>query len=502
MKKESQMRNHTSGVFLGVVLLAALAAAPLLAEGSREDSAGAGSEAAAPYEISWYFTGNGAQRDEAAVEAALNEYLVDRINATIDINALDWGSFDSTIQLMIASGEPFDLCFTSSWTNNYVQNVSRGAFLPLDDLLQENAPKLMEQMPPLALEAVRIDGNVYAVPAIKEQAHNFGFYVRTDMLEKYNLDPSTVETFEDIEPFFETIAQNEPEMLPYDVTGGTGGYVFLDWDWMGEDTIGVLDQETLQVVNEWALPETRARLETMERFYNAGYLRRDVATIVEHWSFMKRGEAFATSQLLKPGEGAVRTREWGYPVTQIDVTEPVMSTRDILAAMMAVSITSGDPARSIQFLDLLATDPFVNNTVNYGVEGTHFVKVGENTIDFPAGLNSQTNGYFPGTTWMFGSMYPNYIFPGDDPDIMDTFRRYNDNARPHASLGFLFDSTPVKAAISAVANVMSEYATALSTGSVPVASTLPEFLEKLEQVGVGRILEEKQRQFDAWYASR
>ncbi len=52
------------------------------------------------------------------------------------------------MNMLISSGEEFDVCFTTqSWLNKYQPNVSRGAFLALDDLIDEHAPDLKEVLP-------------------------------------------------------------------------------------------------------------------------------------------------------------------------------------------------------------------------------------------------------------------------------------------------------------------------------------------------------------------
>lgn len=48
--------------------------------------------------------------------------------------------------------------------------------------------------------------------------------------------------------------------------------------------------------------------------------------------------------------------------------------------MLAISTTSEDPARAMMFINLLHTDPYLNNLLNYGIEGKHYLKVNENVI--------------------------------------------------------------------------------------------------------------------------
>ena len=90
------------------------------------------------------------------------------------------------MNMLISSGEEFDVCFTTqSWLNKYQPNVSRGAFLALDDLIDEHAPDLKEVLPEFLFEQARVDGSIYAIPNYQICYDSFGFMMRKDLVEKY-----------------------------------------------------------------------------------------------------------------------------------------------------------------------------------------------------------------------------------------------------------------------------------------------------------------------------
>lgn len=96
---------------------------------------GSGENAAKPYEVTLYYPGT-PQKDVALVEAEINKKMEPKIGATLKINAIDWGQWDNKLNLMISSGEKSDIIFTAAW-QNYTVNVAKGAFLPLNDLLDQ-----------------------------------------------------------------------------------------------------------------------------------------------------------------------------------------------------------------------------------------------------------------------------------------------------------------------------------------------------------------------------
>ena len=103
---------------------------------------------------------------------------------------------------------------------------------------------------------------------------------------------------------------------------------------------------------------------------------------------------------------------------------------------------------------------------------------------------------------MFGSMFLNYLWDTEDPDKWAKYTEFNQNAHVSPGLGFVFDSEPVKAEVGAMANVIKQYQKAVETGSVDVDKVLPEYLAALKAAGLDKVVAEKQKQFDAFLASK
>ena len=102
-----------------------------------------------------------------------------------------------------------------------------------------------------------------------------------------------------------------------------------------------------------------------------------------------------------------------------------------------------------------------------------------------------------GTLGNFFLMYP---MQGTDPASLDWELEQNKTAKTSAAMGFTFDNSSVKSQYTAVSNVISEFLPGLVCGSVDPADDIPEFLEALEDAGLGDIIAAKQAQLDAWAA--
>jgi putative aldouronate transport system substrate-binding protein len=456
-----------------------------------------------PYEIKWYFIGNGQQRDVKLIEAAANRYLKDKINTRIKLQCYTWGDeYNNRMQMKIASGEPFDICFTSSWANHYRQNVARGAFLDITELAPKYAPQTWRQLHPSFKVGSAVDGRNYAIPANKELAHQWGFMFRKEIVAKYHFDLSKIKRFRDIEPYLKIVKEKEPGMIPLQNVGGETGFLTLDYDRIGDDRCpGVLynDSKEMKVFNELETPEFNEYLKVVRRFYLDGYIPKEAASQTNDFTADRRaGKVFAWIESLKPFCDEERTTAWGFPCIQVELTPPVVQTRDCIGSMQAISRTSKNPYLALRFLEWVNTDKYLNNLLNFGIEGKHYRKAGPNVIGFPRGVTSQNSGYRPGTGWMFGNQYLNYFWEGENQKKWDAFRKFNADSVSAGSLGFSFDNEPVSTEVAACMNVWNEYMNGLLTGAADPGKVLPQALAKFTAAGLDRVISEKQKQLDAW----
>jgi len=469
-------------------------------ETNVENTSGEGGSAKAlePVELTWYFIGNGQQEDVAKVEEAANLYLDEQgLNVNLTLQCYDWGSYDQKMRTMIAAREQFDICFTSSWTNNYQQQAVKGAFVPLNDLFDQYAPKTKAMLGADFLSGSEIDGVNYAIPANKEKAHQWGFIIRKDLIEKYDFDVAKIKTLQDIEPMLKVINDNEPGMYALEALDGESPFKLLDFDRIGDDRYpGVVwnDSGDMKVFNEFESAETLKLFMTMHDYYDKGYIRKDAATVTDFNADLTAGKIFASVKSLKPGKADEMTISTGYEWVQVEITNPVISNRDTSGSMQAISTTSDHPERAMMVLELFNTDDYFNNLINFGIENTHYVKT-EGAIIKPG---PESDKYNPGTPWMFGNQFINYLWSNEDPQKWDKFKAFNGDATGTKTLGFIFDPAKVKNEIAACNNVWGQFVPALETGTVDPDEYLPKAIEAFKEAGADKIIAEKQRQLDAW----
>ncbi len=136
------------------------------------------------------------------------------MNVDLQIIATDYANYPQKMQMVISWGEEYDICWTSSWNNNY-DNVNKNAFIPLDELLEKELPELLASMDTSIWDAVRVKGNIYGVPSQQIFPKQNYVVIVKEYADKYGLDVSKVRKLSDLEEFFKAVKEDNPDMYPF-----------------------------------------------------------------------------------------------------------------------------------------------------------------------------------------------------------------------------------------------------------------------------------------------
>lgn len=462
-----------------------------------------------PREISIYFAGPTAQKDVALVEEEINKITREKINATVKINHLGWGDYAQKTNLMIASGEPFDLMFTSG--NDLSINVAKGAYVALNDpannLLEKYGQDILKSMNPKFLTGTTIKGLNYALPTQKEMASVQGLFLRKDLVEKYNLDLKSLKKLADVEPFLKQVKAGEPaDVIP--IVATSNFLNLLPYENIGGFTSpGVISKTgtTPKVVNLFETDEAKSLFKLMYDWNQKGYFQKDPGTNTNLKAQTDEGLVAVRWSQLKPGGDLEASNASKKPLIQAEFTQPYVATYDLNNSMLAVSRTSKDPERAVMFLNLMHSDPRIVNLMDFGIEGKHYVKVAgkDNVIKVPDGFaTSKDTGYFPGNTWQVGNQFLTYLFQNEDSQKWEKFKTFNAAGVSSPILGFTYNSDSTKNEEAALASVYKSYIDGLSGGVLDPDKYLPEFNDKLKKAGMDKVIAEKQKQVDEFMKAK
>ena len=482
-------------LLLAMVLVLGLCATALAADDPKEFVT-----------LNWYTKGT-KPTDYDTVMAEVNKYLKEQINAEVNINFVSWGEeWDTFFSTQVATNEGnVDIVFTAVWDKLY-NYIAAGYLIPLNgdpdygNLVEEYGQKAVEAMDPSYFTGNEINGVLYGISCNKELAANHGLLFNSHLVEKYGFDVSTVKSLRDIEPMLEIIKANEPDLIaPFGLKeDGLGFFApFVELAGDGNIVAQYDDDRSPEVINAYASPEWKELFEIAHDWYKKGYIHQDaIQTGLTYEADFQNGLYFCIPQSMKPGKGAEFYVN-GKPSLEVVLTKTVIRTKDVGGSMLSLVEGSMHPERAMQFIGLLESDPYLLNTILFGLEGTHYTKAEDGRIVITDAGNNSYN--MKGNAWMFGNQFINYLTTAEEPDKWEKFRAFNAEGKPVQSLGFSYDISNISSILSAVTTVKTEY-NGLFVGALDIEAKLPEFIAALDAAGIQDVIKDVQAQFDAWKA--
>ncbi|MGG1634987.1 ABC transporter substrate-binding protein [Paenibacillus sp. FSL A5-0031] len=460
--------------------------------GSKNEGEGTAEK---PVELLWYTIGT-PQKDVDKVMQEVSKYTAEKIGVTVKMSMIDWGDYSQKLQVMTASGEAVDIMFTSSWAFDYVQNARKGAFMQIDDLLKSHGQGIVDTLDPAFLEGSKIDGHNYGIPANKELPAQEVWRFNKQYVDKYKIDISKVNTLESLEPLLKTIKENEQGVYPFAVDKNQMPYVPYDYVIEKLPMAVSLDTKDYKLVNVLDTPEMKQALTTMHKYYKAGYIPTEAATMDSMTDVQTTGKWFSDRATTQPFADNLWSASYGYPVVSTPASKALIYNWSVMGSMQAISANSKYPEKAMEFLNLLNTDPVLRNMIDSGIENVHYKKTGDNVME---NLDESKNYDMP--TFSLGNVMLTYLNTTDPTNKWEEFKKFNDAGTPAPLLGFNFDPSKVTTEIASVQNVREEFWAPLMTGTVDPETYIKRANEKFKAAGLDKIMAEAQRQLDEWKAA-
>lgn len=155
----------------------------------------------------------------------LNPILEEKMNANLEITWIEWNNYDTKYQMELVSGTPYDLIFTSSTWLNLWDNVSKGAFMDMTDMLPYYAPQLWNDTKEEEWDQCKYNGKIYALPEHRRwQLSTPGFAYRLDWAKEFGLDK--VDSLETFEQYCDGILENKPGVIPFNAPASVNSAEF------------------------------------------------------------------------------------------------------------------------------------------------------------------------------------------------------------------------------------------------------------------------------------
>ncbi|NLE82730.1 MAG: ABC transporter substrate-binding protein, partial [Rhodococcus sp.] len=379
---------------------------------------------------------------------------------------------------------------------------------PYGNLLEQYAPDVLSTINPGFITGTQVNGVNYAVPTQKELCVPMGFIYNVAAAEEVGMDPSTITSLADFEPYMAKYKELYPDQYPYLTDGSWGDEPWVaGWasglngnlitQKINADENGVFD-ETLYSV--WESEENMEHAKLMYAWAQAGYTNPDSSlssyTITDEFN---AGKFLFVSQPLKGNniKGMELVNASGNPdlvVDEIYGQQKINITTHSGGSMLAIPITSEDPATAMKFINLMHSDTKLLDIMLFGVEVTHWQRAEDGRVDI---INAAWNGAHGGA-WTLGNTAIQSVSTNEDPEKNKMLAEYSNDAINHPSLGFRFAQDSVDSQVVALNNIADGMNRAILTGATDPTTAIPDYVDQLKAAGLDDVLAELQSQYDAW----
>lgn len=472
--------------------------------GSKGDNKEAGSKAENDdiVTVTWCVQGD-KKPDHDKVMEDLNKKIEEKIGVHLNLEVIPQGEFNDKMKLKSTAGEDYDLTFTSNWLNQFSENMSREAFLPITDLYEKYGKDIKEIVPEWLLDVGYVDGELYAIPNQQIEARQLGVVIQKEYADKYGFDKTSLKDVHELEPFLDQIAKNEKDKFPIDLRVQP----VLESEY--EDIVratapagNIADCVNLKKGDESGkvVPITEiadAELKMEHDWYQKGYIRQDIATVMDNTADVKANRYVCTLSSYKPGWDSEFTNRQGVEYIAVPIEGTYVKSVSGAETMTAINVNSKHPEEAMKLLNLVYSDKEIYNELLFGIEGEHYKKTGENSAE----IIDSTKYDFTGYGWIFGNQFNAWYLPGQEDGLWEETDKMNREAEISPLRGFVFDPSAVQSEIAQVGSVVKEYANGQYTAN-DIDAYIKERNEKMEQAGLQKIVDECQKQVDDWMANQ
>ena len=470
-----------------------------LEEGSGQGSEGTSLDTSQEVELVMYVVSDRPSGQDV-VDAKINEILKEKLNCTLKINWLGWAEYSNKYPLLFSSGEEFDMAYCATWLN-FASLAQKGAFKNLDELWPTYAPDNFAATTEAAKEQATVGGHYYCVPTQLATYTAYGPIYRGDLVEGSSWD-GKMETFEDIEEYCDIVKETHPEIEPLDQYSTKPVWSFI---YMLNKGYNPFDnglrymwydptEENPKVFNMSEYEGTPEFLEMMGRWNEKGFYSKSALSDTDSQKFQNGKaalqvhniDAYKMQAILNPD------RDIHYSNIAKDVAH-LPFTQDC----MVISNTSKNPERAMAFWNLLTTDQELFDAFMYGVEGTTYELDDKGDYNM---LDSDLYGESAMWAARTNELSRNQI---GTPDDYNTLKETLENTITPGQgserfAAFVFDTTSIETELAACNNVDQQYWWPLELGYTDAETGLAEYTEKMKAAGIDRIMEEAQKQLDAY----
>lgn len=446
----------------------------------------------------------------ADVNAKLKE---DGVNIEVSVQRIPWDSYAEKLNLMLTTGEPFELLHVMQDVKNMSAIAGMGAIIPLDDLLTKY-PDLVNRFTENEWLGAVYNGDHYAVPCSWRSFDNVMSYLnlRTDVMKKVGYDEFPAESVDDV---IDLMKKSQDYILEetglkaynwFHQNQDTAHWLHRTYDtypFYVENSLGlVLARQDGTIDSFYESEEFKKDCETYYKMYQAGLINPDILNLDSQPKYddAKLG-AFLPSQTFDPSEEKIIPQNTDLEGVTCEWVEMCPDKPEMIYTFVqnlnAISSTSEDPESGLKFLDWLYASQENHDLFHFGQEGKYFKDAGPGMLERTAEMKDENDGaLYALDTWMTGYMpYMRY----DSTIVTDNYLDYMSYKAEHYVVSpiaaFLFDASNVTTELTNLQTEIIASIYPIKIGMVPYEENIGPAIEKLKAAGLDKYMEEYRKQF-------
>ncbi|GIP55491.1 extracellular solute-binding protein [Paenibacillus vini] len=458
------------------------------------------------------------QKDYKEVFQKVNEKLAaDGVGVEVEKIYIPSDAWDQKLNLMLSTGEDFDLFHIMQDRTPFSSYYNRGALADITEAIDKYGANLKKYIPDDIFDGAKIDGKYYAVPSYwVEMASEGEFNIRRDVLRQNNLEePKTpaelISAWEVVmknwkgsnKPYYSTRADFDPVSLHTSILHRT------------YDTFPFTVKDKFFYVNQNG--EVKSWIETEEFKKDAAFMREMYTKGITNPDILVMKQEQVKAQL-DSGEwfvnfgtgGNLGSLQKNNPEAKVDDIGVVWFNpeKEYLRPLTfkngnAVPVNSKHPEAAVKFMDWMLASQENYDLVQYGIEGKHYTKDGDKGFKAINDPNNNNKPGYKGSDSQNGNVnLMRFDLENSIPDNNKVLFEPNLNAVNSVAANFVFDPTDVRAEYT---NIMSEAAASITPiymGVQDYDKVFPTALEKMKKAGLDKVVAEYQRQFQEYQASQ
>jgi len=435
--------------------------------------------------------------DDDKVFAKANEIVKEKLNAEIEFYCVDIGSYQEKMRMNMSAGKDFDICWTG-YINTSYDAAKKGGIIELDALIDEHTTELKKAIPEFVFEDAKFNGKLYCVPNYQIMALPPALFIRKDLYEKYDVADMNIKNTREIEPFLQMVYENEKDVFPFRTAwhidsfkGSKDNDPDTSYDSTAYVSTRKISDTEYAVAPIYESKEFIDNAQTMREWYEKGYIRKDIASVMDDTTEYKAGKYAVTIMGYKPGVEADVFAQTGYDYVPIILENATRGAGTATQTALSIGANCKDPVTAIKVIELLNTNKELYNTLVFGIEGEHYTTLEDGRIHIADDTKYSRSAHF----WIIGNTMNSLVEDKKDIDYLEQCDKINRESQINPMSRFKFDNTPVKTEIANCASVYEEYKL-IRYGAVDLSEYMPKLKKDLDSAGVDKIVAEYKKQIN------